>query len=135
MHVLMFVFIHIFCPFLVELKITSFMSMHIVLQMCAAFYISRHIWWLYKASYGHLIPQVFLRSILEASTVITNSGRFNVTHKKMLIFFCRKTGCLFRWVRSSKDNPYEWSISRDVPHRSNSNNNGGHDAFCSAVNI
>lgn len=96
MHVLMFVFIHIFCPFLVELKITSFMSMHIVQQMCAAFYISRHIWWLYKASYGHLIPQVFLRSILEASTVITNSGRFNVTQKKMLIFFCRKTGCLFR---------------------------------------
>lgn len=95
MHVLMFVFIQIFCPFLVELKITSFMSMHIVQQMCAAFYISRHLWGLYKAGYGRLIPQVFLRSILEASTVITNSDRFNVT-QKMLTFFCKKTGCLFR---------------------------------------
>ena len=82
MHVLMFAFIHILCPFLVELKITSFMGMHIVQQMCAAFYILRHIWGLYKTSYGHLISQVFLRSILEASTVIINSDRVNVTQKK-----------------------------------------------------
>ena len=57
------------------------MTMYIVQQTYAAFYISRHLWGLYKASYRHLIPYVFLRSILEASTAITNSDSFNVTQK------------------------------------------------------
>ena len=90
MHVLMFVFIQIFCPFLVELKITSFMNMHIVQQTYAAFYISRHLWGLYKASYRHLIPYVFLRSILEASTAITNSDKIQCYTKNVDFFPAKK---------------------------------------------
>lgn len=79
--------------------------------------------------HGHLIPQIFLlhfvTRLLFAPTGIT-TGSCEVKQLSLIAFENPSGKSAFPWnecqVRSKNDKPYEWGFSREVPDRSNGDN-------------